>query len=156
MLTSECRVDSSCYRKQLRWLRSDLRNNPHECVMAVWHRPLYSTGEHGNSGRMRQVFEVLYNRGADVVVTGHDHGYQRFKPADAMGGEDQARGIRQFVVATGGASLYAFESDSPLLDVRDNTSHGVLELTLAPGSYTWEFVPIEGKSFTDSGSAACH
>jgi acid phosphatase type 7 len=156
MMTSECPVDSSCFRKQLRWLKADLRNNPRECTMAVWHRPLFSTGEHGNSVRMRQVFSVLYNRGAELVINGHDHGYQRFKPADAMGIEDPTRGIREFVVATGGASLYAFETDSALLEARDNTSHGVLKLTLAAGSYSWEFIPVPGKTFTDTGSADCH
>jgi hypothetical protein len=155
-LTSECGAKSACYRKQLRWLKADLVNKPRQCVMAVWHRPLFSTGEHGNSGRMRQVFAALYDAGADLVVNGHDHGYQRFKPLDSLGVEDATNGIRQFVAATGGASLYDFPTDSPLLDKRDNTSHGVLKLTLAPGSYSWDFVPVPGDTFTDTGTADCH
>ena len=155
-LTSECGAQSSCYRKQLRWLKSDLRNKPSQCVLAIWHRPLFSTGEHGDSVRMRNVFAALYDAGAELVVNGHDHGYQRLKPVDSLGVEDALNGIREIVTATGGASLYDFPSDSPLVDVRDNTSHGVLKLTLAPGSYSWEFVPVEGDTFTDSGTANCH
>lgn len=155
-LTSECGAKSTCYLTQLRWLKKDLRDKPRECVMAIWHRPLFSTGEHGPSVRMRKVFAALYDAGAEIVVNGHDHGYERFKPADSMGVEDATNGVREFVSATGGASLYAFASESPLLDVRDNTSHGVLKLTLAPGSYSWEFVPIPRDSFTDSGTADCH
>ena len=156
MLTSECRARSTCFAKQLDWLTADLTKNPRECVMAVWHRPLFSTGEHGNSARMRGVFEALYKAGAELVVNGHDHGYQRLKPVDAMGIEDPRNGLREIVVATGGASLYDFPTNSHLVAVRDNTSHGVLKLTLAPGSYRWEFVPIPGDSFTDRGTAACH
>lgn len=155
-LTSECRAKSTCYADQLRWLKRDLRNKPRECVMAVWHRPLFSTGEHGDSVRMRKVFAALYDAGAELVVNGHDHGYQRFKPIDSLGVEDAANGIREIVVATGGAALYEFPTDSDLIATRDNTSHGVLKLTLATDSYSWEFVPAAGDTFTDTGSASCH
>ena len=155
-LTSECRAQSTCYLKQLRWLKRDLRNKPRQCVMAVWHRPLFSTGEHGDSVRMRKVFAALYAAGAELVVNGHDHGYQRFKPIDSLGVEDAASGIREIVVATGGAALYDFPTDSDLIATRDNTSHGVLKLNLAPGSYSWEFVPVPGDTFTDEGTADCH
>ena len=124
--------------------------------MAIWHRPLFSTGEHGDSVRMRKVFAALYDAGAELVVNGHDHGYQRFKPADSMGVEDPTNGVREIVVATGGASLYAFETDSALIATRDNSSHGVLKLTLGPSSYGWEFVPVPGDMFTDEGTADCH
>ena len=155
-LTSECSAQSACYRKQLRWLKADLRNKPRGCVMAFWHRPLFSTGEHGDSVRMRKVFAALYDAGAELVVNGHDHGYQRFKPVDSLGVEDAANGVREIVAATGGAALYPFTSDNSLVAVRDNTSHGVLRLDLAPGSYNWEFLPVAGDTFTDSGTADCH
>jgi len=155
-LTSECRATSTCYQEQLAWLENDLVNNPHECVAAIWHRPLYSTGPHGNSGRMRALFQLLYDYGAEIVINGHDHMYERFTPLDANGTPDPATGIREFVVGTGGASLYGFKTDSPLIDVRDNTSHGVLRLDLSPGSYSWQFIPVEGDSFTDSGTDTCH
>ena len=155
-LTSECGTQSDCYLQQLRWLKFDLRNKPRQCVMAIWHRPLFSTGEHGNSVRMRKVFAALYNAGAELVVNGHDHGYQRFEPADSLGAEDAVNGMREFVAATGGASLYDFETYSPLLATRDNSSHGVLKLTLAPGSYTWEFLAVPGDAYRDTGTADCH
>lgn len=156
-LTSECAKTTACYEAQLNWLKADLAAEPHRCVMAIWHRPLFSTGSHGNSNRMSDVFKVLYDSGADVVLAGHDHGYQRFTAADMTGTPDAARGIRQFVVGTGGASLYAFPTDSALIEVRDNTTHGVLRLDLAPGGYSWEFLPVPAAdAFTDSGTGACH
>ena len=155
-LTSECAVNTGCFVTQLRWLKRDLRKRPRQCAMAIWHRPLFSTGEHGDSARMRQAFAALYDAGAELVVNGHDHGYQRFKPADSLGVEEETYGVREFVVATGGASLYPFPTGSDLLAIRDNTSHGVLKLTLAPGSYSWQFVPVPGETFTDSGTADCH
>jgi hypothetical protein len=155
-LTSECSAKSTCYLQQLKWLKSDLRNKPRECVLAIWHRPLFSTSVHGNNVRMRKVFAALYAAGAEVVVNGHDHGYQRFKPVDSLGVVDATNGIREFVVGTGGASLYDFPTDSPLIKVRDNSSHGVLELTLAAGSYSWEFLAVPGDNFTDTGRADCH
>lgn len=156
-LTSECAKTTACYGAQLNWLKADLAAEPHRCVMALWHRPLFSTGAHGNSSRMSDVFKELYDAGAEVVLTGHDHGYQRFAPADVTGTPDAVRGVREFVVGTGGAGLYAFPTTSALLEVRDNTTHGVLRLGLAPGAYSWEFMPRPGAgTFTDSGTAACH
>ncbi|MEO6350213.1 MAG: metallophosphoesterase, partial [Candidatus Limnocylindrales bacterium] len=104
-LTSECKPSSICGQAQLNWLEADLAKEPHACVMAIWHRPVLSTGEHGNSGRMASVFKLLYDNGADLVVGGHDHTYQRFMPVDPTYTVDGGRGIRQFVVGTGGASL---------------------------------------------------
>jgi hypothetical protein len=155
-LSSECSAKSTCYAKQLRWLKADLASKPNQCVLAIWHRPLFSTGEHGDSVRMRKIFAALYDAGAELVVNGHDHGYQRLKPVDSLGVDDPTNGVREIVVATGGASLYDFPTSSDLIEVRDNTSHGVLKLTLAPGSYSWEFVPVPGDTFTDSGTANCH
>ena len=155
-LTSECGPSSSCFKKQLKWLKADLNNNPTQCVLAIWHRPRWSSGvEHGSSARMAQVFQLLYNRGADVVINGHEHGYERFAPTDPTGAVN-ANGIREFVVGTGGAGLYPFGPTLAASEVHDSTSHGVLKLDLAPGSYSWEFMPVPGDTFTDSGSAACH
>ena len=150
-------MGTTCYDAQFNWLKADLTAEPHRCVMAMWHRPLFSTGAHGNSSRMSDVFKLLYDSGAEMVITGHDHGYQRFAPADSAGMPDSVRGVREFVAGTGGASLYAFPTDSPLIDVRDNTTYGALRLDLAPGGYSWEFLPATGPSgFTDRGTAACH
>jgi hypothetical protein len=106
---------------------------------------------------MIDAFKLLYDSGAEVVISGHDHGYQRFAPADQTGAPDPSTGVREFVVGTGGAGLYAFNSESALLDVRDNTTHGVLRLDLAPGAYSWEFMPVPGSTaFTDNGAGECH
>ena len=155
-LNSECTTTSACYTAQLAWLAADLAAEPHRCVMAMWHRPVFSTGAHGSSARMSDFYQELYDAGAELVLAGHDHGYQRFAPADPSGTPDAA-GIRQIVVGSGGAGLYAWRTDSTLIEARDNTTYGVLRLDLTPGGYAWEFMPIPGEAaFTDSGTAACH
>jgi 3',5'-cyclic AMP phosphodiesterase CpdA len=155
-LTSECARGTRCYIRQYRWLRADLVNNPHQCVLAMWHRPRFSSGaEHGSSTRMAPVFKLLYNKGAEIVLTGHEHDYERFAPTDSDG-NPVAKGLRQWVVGTGGAPLYSFAS-TPLAasEVRNADTHGVLRLDLGPSGYDWQFIATQG-SFTDSGSATCH
>ena len=98
----------------------------------------------------------MYNNNADVVVAGHDHDYERFAPQRPDGTLDTARGIREFVVGTGGTSLRPFDNIEPNSQVRNASTHGVLKLTLQPTSYEWKFVPVAGKTFTDSGSKSCH
>jgi hypothetical protein len=156
-LNSECRPTSACFAEQLSWLKANLAAEPHRCVLAMWHQPRFSTGPHGSSTRMAQVFQALYDAGADVVVTGHDHGYQRFMPANPSGSPDATRGMREFVVGTGGAELYEWKTDSTLLEVRGNVSFGVLQLQLTPGSYSWQFESVPGPTgFSDSGTGTCH
>jgi hypothetical protein len=105
---------------------------------------------------MRPIWEALYAANADVVVSGHDHLYERFAPQRPDGARDTQRGIRQFVVGTGGASHYKVENLHPNSEVHNSDTYGVLKLTLSPGTYGWEFVPVEGKTFTDSGRQSCH
>lgn len=155
-LDSELAPSSPAYANELAWLQADLTNNPHQCVLAIWHRPSFSTGPHGSSPRMAAFFQLLYDHGADVVINGHDHMYERYTPLDGSGTPDPLNGIREFVVGTGGASLYAFKTDSPLIDVRANSTYGVLKLTLTTGSYSWNFIPTTSGGFTDSGTASCH
>jgi hypothetical protein len=139
------------------WLRADLADHPARCTIAIWHHPRFSSGPHGSSTTVRPLWQALYDAGADVVVVGHDHTYERFAPQTAAGALDLARGIREFVVGTGGgASLYAFNGIAPNSEVRNNTTRGVLKLTLYSDRYDWKFVPVAGGSFTDSGSASCH
>ncbi len=152
-LNSECSPTSACGMAQFDWLAKDLAAEPHRCVAAMWHRPRWSTGSHGDSTRMAAITQLLYDHDTELILTGHDHGYQRYKLATPTGAPDPATGVRQFVVATGGASLYAFPTTSALIDVRDNTAQGVLRLDLAPGSYNWEFIPRAGRTFTDSGTS---
>ena len=105
---------------------------------------------------MQQFWDIMYANGVDVVVSSHDHLYERFAPQDPDGNPDAERGIRQFTVGTGGAELYEFTTVLPTSEVRDNSTHGVLALTLGDGGYSWEFVPVAGGSFRDSGSGTCH
>jgi hypothetical protein len=139
------------------WLKNDLAANPTRCTLAYFHHPLFSSGsEHGNDPKMRPSWDALYAAGAEVVLNGHDHDYERFGPQTPDGDADPSGGIREFVVGTGGNSLYAFLPPQPNSQVRNVNTYGVLKLTLHPDSYEWKFVPVAGKTFTDSGSDNCH
>lgn len=140
---------------QEKWLQADLVAHPAKCTLAFWHIPLWSSG--GRANRNSAVMtKDLYDRNADVVLTGHDHTYERFAPQDPIGNADPARGIRSFVVGTGGANHTKFAEIFPNSEVHDQTTFGLLKLTLHPDSYDWEFLPEPGGTFTDSGSQACH
>ena len=141
---------------QEQWLRSDLSLHPAPCTLAYWHHPRFSSGEHGSSTAPQPLWQALYDANADVVISGHDHTYERFAPQTPDGLLDTARGIREFVVGTGGAEFYQFPSIRPNSEVRQNTTHGVIKLTLRAHGYDWEFVPVAGGTFRDSGSAKCH
>ena len=159
MLNSECQDVGGCEAgsPQEKWLRGDLAAHPAACTLAYWHKPLFSSGSaHGNDLTVKQFFQALYEAYADVVVTGHDHDYERFAPQTPDGAADPARGIREFVVGTGGKNHRPFVSPKPNSELRDATAFGVLKLTLKPNAYDWQFISEEGKSFTDSGSGSCH
>ena len=139
------------------WLKNDLASNPTKCTLAYFHHPLFSSGsEHGSDPKMRPSWAALYAANADVIVSGHDHDYERFAPQKPDGTPDTTRGIREFVVGTGGKSHYPFGTIRKNSQVRNAATYGVLKLTLHPGSYEWKFVPVAGKSFTDSGTTSCH
>jgi hypothetical protein len=142
---------------QIAWLRSDLTANTKSCTLAYWHHPLFSSGfEHGNDPSQQPAWDVLYEFNADVVLSGHDHDYERFAPQTPSGVADASRGIREFVVGTGGRSHYSLGTLKANSQIFDSTSFGVLKLVLSAGAYTWQFIPIAGNSFTDSGSGSCH
>ncbi|HSM39030.1 MAG TPA: metallophosphoesterase, partial [Candidatus Limnocylindrales bacterium] len=157
-------IDSDCSKvggcdpgsAQYSWLQANLQANSAACTVAIWHHPLFSSGEHGNNSSMRDIWQLLYDNNAELVLNGHDHTYERFAPQTATGVRDDARGLREFVVGTGGKSHYGFPSIKANSQVRNSDTWGVLKLTLSSGSYAWEFVPVAGKSFTDSGSGTCH
>jgi Ca2+-binding RTX toxin-like protein len=138
------------------WLRADLAAHPTSCTLAYWHHPRFNSGHDGNASFMQTIFQDLYDANADVVLGGHAHDYERFAPQDPNGKLDNARGIRQFVVGTGGAFFTSIGSRLPNSEVRNNTTYGVLMLTLHPTSYDWQFVPEKGKTFSDSGTGSCH
>jgi len=139
------------------WLRADLAAHPAACTVAYWHHPRFSSGTvHGSSTTVQPLWQALYDFGADLVLQGHEHNYERFGPLDPSGRIDAARGIRSFVAGTGGRSHYGFGSAIAGSEVRNGTAFGVLAITLRPTAFDWQFVPVAGQSFTDSGSAACH
>ena len=148
-------ITQSAGSAQEKWLRTDLAANPKTCTLAYWYKPRFSSGQHGNIAASQALWQALYDYGADVVLNGHDHTYERFAPQNPNGQADSSRGIREFVVGTGGAGLYPFPSIQPNSQVRNNTTYGVLKLTLHATSYDWQFIPIAGQTFTDSGSANC-
>lgn len=140
---------------QLAWLKSELSVHRARCTLAYWHHPLYSSGRHGSQASMREAWQLLVDAGAELVLSAHDHHYERFAPQDARGRRDEQRGLRQFVVGTGGAplrSLRLFRSHS---ESHDSSTLGVLRLVLKDAGYEWEFLPAQGGGFSDRGAAAC-
>ena len=156
-LNSNCAQIGGCGAgsPQEQWLRADLAANPNTCTLAYWHHPLYSSGLHGNHPSVRALWQALYDYNAELVLSGHDHHYERFRPQTANGASDPDRGIREFVVGTGGKSHYAIEAVQPNSEVRDSSTYGVLRLTLRTTGYDWRFLPVGG-AFSDSGSGGCH
>lgn len=140
---------------QLEWLRGDLAANARQCVLAYWHRPPFSSGEHGNQTGSMPLWDALYAAGAEVVVTGHDHEYERFAPMDDSGNPADD-GLREFVVGTGGTGLREFQGAEPNSEVRWSGGHGVIKFELWATGYSWEFVSVQGVSFTDAGNGTCH
>jgi Ca2+-binding RTX toxin-like protein len=138
------------------WLRSDLAVHRKSCTLAYFHEPLFNSGFRGNRPDGQAFWQVLYEAGADLVLSGDAHDYERFSLQDPAGRSDPARGIRQFVVGTGGVFFTGWSSPKPNSEVRQNETFGVLRLALHAGSYDWQFVPEAGKTFTDAGTATCH
>jgi len=158
VLNSNCKEVGGCATgsAQEKWLREDLLAHPARCTVAMWHHPRFSSADHGDSLDMADIWRTLYELDVDVALSGHDHDYERFAPLDGEGRLDPKRGILSFVVGTGGKSHYDFKRIHPTSEVRNNDTYGVLRLTLHPTSYDWEFVPVDGGLFRDSGTASCH
>ncbi len=150
-------VDVGADSPQLQWLVKDLAANRARCTVAYWHHPVFTSGPNGSAVRMRTVWRALYDFGADIIINGHDHVYERFAPQDPNGNADSIRGIRQFTVGTGGRSLYPlFSIRAKNSQVGSSATYGVLKLTLHPSSYDWVFIPVTPGKFQDSGTADCH
>lgn len=140
---------------QMKWLREDLAKSTHLCTLAYWHHPVFASSKRANNPRMKEIFAELYKQGVDVVVAGHEHVYERFAPVDARGERDPKKGIRSFIVGTGGALLGPFGTPHPASEVRFS-KHGVIKFTLKKTGYDWEFIPVFDGEVTDSGSDVCH
>jgi hypothetical protein len=141
---------------QHEWLVRDLKEHPSRCTLAYMHHPLFSSGKHRGETEIRPLVEALYEAGVEVMLGGHEHNYERFAPQTPPGDFEPSRGIRQFVVGTGGRERRKLRRTAPHSEVRDRSTYGVLKLSLHPDSYDWEFLPIEGGEFRDSGSGKCH
>lgn len=141
---------------QTLWLKADLEANTAQCTLAYFHHPRWSSGLAGSIYWMDALWQQLYAHDVDIALGGHDHDYERFAPQDPAGNADPARGIRQFVIGTGGAYNRAFNPILPNSEAHATDVFGVLKLTLRPDTYNWEFLPAEGTTFTDSGSGTCH
>ena len=149
-------IDVSANSPQITWLQADLAANPSQCVLAYWHSPRWSSGfTHGNSLAMQTLWQILYDAGAELVITGHEHNYERFAEMNATGATFSP-GLRQIVIGTGGKDQYEFGTILPASEVRNSSTFGVLKLTLRTTGYDWQFVPVAGSTFTDSGSTSCH
>lgn len=159
-LNSECAEVGGCDASspEGQWLKQDLAQHSTLCTLAYFHKPLFSSGaKHGNGPDMKPLWQTLYAAGADVVINGHDHDYERFAPQDPDGHADIRRGIREFVVGTGGKNSHrTFADPKANSEMRQADTFGVLKLTLHASSYDWEFVPQAGKTFKDSGTGPCH
>jgi calcineurin-like phosphoesterase family protein len=159
VLNSECAEVGGCGAgsPEAKWLRADLSAHPVGCTLAYFHKPRFSSGlNHGNDPEVGAFWQALYDFNAELILNGHDHDYERFAPQDLNGNADSKRGIREFVVGTGGKNHREFGIHKSNSEVRNNNTFGVLKLTLKETGYDWKFLPEAGKRFTDSGSGNCH
>lgn len=140
---------------QGRWLAADLAANPSQCTLAYWHRPRWQDNGR-TSGNSSYFVQAPHNAGAEVILNGHEHLYERFAP-QTPAGVAAPNGIRQFTVGTGGKNRHGLSGTPPRnAQARSSSAFGVLALTLHPTSYDWRFVSEAGRTFTDSGSHPCH
>jgi Calcineurin-like phosphoesterase len=146
--------DTGATGGQVAWLRADLAATNADCVLAYWHKPRWTAGNYTDLVEAQQLWNVLYDGGADVVLAGHDHNYQRYPRMNNSGSRDADRGIRSFVVGTGGRHLYPLRADARR-EAGNDSAWGVLELTLHSSSFSWRFLAVAGSTFTDSGSDSC-
>jgi len=157
VLDSDCSKVGGCNAnsEQGKWLANDLAQSTAQCTLAMWHHPRFSSGEHGDNEGTAPFWDMLYQAGAELVLNGHDHDYERFAPMNPSGDVVRPGGIREIVVGTGGGGTRPFNKTAPHSEFRLTGTYGVIQLTLHPASYDWEFMPTSG-SVSDSGSAPCH
>jgi hypothetical protein len=155
LIALNSQIDITSHSPQIQWLEADLILHRNDCTLAYWHRPRFTSSiRQPSDPSLGEIWEMLYKYGVDIVLNGHAHLYERFAPQNPQGIADP-NGIRQFVVGTGGGG--SLDDYSPIVnsEVIDNQTYGVIKLTLHEFSYEWEFIPIEGQTFTDYGSDNC-
>ena len=157
-LNSNCAAVGGCGAgtPQTQWLAADLAAHPGTCTLAYWHHPRFSSGPHGNDATSDAFWQALYSAGADVILNGHDHIYERFAPQSPAGAADPLQGIRQFTVGTGGKNLTSIQVVRANSEVRNASAFGVLEMTLHSNGYTWRFLSASGGTVLDKGASLCH
>jgi hypothetical protein len=157
-LNSNCDAVGGCWAgsPQETWLREDLAAHPAQCTLAYWHHPRFTSGSVGETTAVAPLWQDLYAAGADVILNGHAHGYERFAPQDPNESYDPVNGLREFVVGTGGEDFHSFVTNEPLSETREDTTFGILTLTLHADGYDWSFLPAAGGIYADSGSGSCH
>lgn len=139
---------------QFEWVANELRTQRAKCTLAMWHHPFATSGPNGPNNFMRDMWQLLVDSDADLVVSGHDHMYERFAPFDRDYRPDPERGLRQFVVGTGGATLYRPATRAPNSELT-LSRFGVLKLILEPGYYEWDFIDAVTRASADRGQAQC-
>jgi hypothetical protein len=156
-------IDDSCYAQKCSvpaleaWVKADLAAHPNKCTIAYWHQAYFtSTADHAPFQEMQPVVQALYDAGTDVVLQGRNHNYERFARQTPQRVADPAKGIRAFVVGTGGIGFYSFRDTAANSEARSDSSYGVLQMTLRDGSYDWQFQNTGGTAFTDTGTDTCH
>jgi hypothetical protein len=148
-------IDTAIGSEEERWLRSDLQKTPSPCILAFMHHSYRSSGWHGRTETLTPLVQDLYRYGASIVITGHDHHYERFAPLDPEGHRDADHGVTFFVVGTGGAELHSTMFRSSGSESVESNFWGVLGLHLRDNGYDWEFIPAQPTDFSDAGSSDC-
>jgi hypothetical protein len=156
VLNSNCSKAGGCQAgsTQEQWLKADLAAHPNQCKLAMWHHPRFNSGTHGNDTAVAPFWQDLYNAGVHLVLNGHEHNYERFARQNPNGTADP-KGIREFIVGTGGAGGGSWSTTQPNSQVHAVSAIGVIKLTLKASSYSWQFMPVGSTTFTDSGSESC-
>lgn len=148
--------DISAGSPEEQWLRADLAAHRSLCSLAIWHHPWFSSGNYGREVDLRPFWQALYQAGVEIVINGHEHFYERFAPQTPDGQLDPEHGIREFIIGTGGNGLNVFGTIAAHSEKRSRDSYGLLKLQMFDGSYTWEFLPVQGGMFFDHGTGVCH
>lgn len=140
------------------WLTNDLKSHTNRCTIAYFHEAYWTSTTTGHAAALstKPWVQVLYDYGVELLLQGHNHDYERFYPQNMSNQRDDAKGITAFVVGTGGIGFYTFTNTAPNSAARSDNTYGLLKLSLGSGTYSWQFVPTSGGTFTDSGNSTCH